>query len=63
MGLDSLDVANKMLKQAVEIYNNERRHCWLQMQTPSFPHTHQQHQYKEYKKKKSKRSKEPIKVR
>ena len=61
--IPSLDVANKMLKQAVEIYNNERRHCSLQMQTPNFAHTHQQHQYKEYKKKNSKRSKEGIKER
>ena len=50
----SLDVANKMLRQAVEIYNNERRHCSLQMQTPNFAHTHQQHPYREYKRKRSK---------
>jgi putative transposase len=55
--IPSIDIANKMLKEAVEIYNNERRHCSLQMQTPNFAHTHQQHQYKEYKKKNSKQTK------
>lgn len=48
--IPSLEVANKMLKEAVEIYNNERRHCSLPMQTPNFAHTHQQHTYKSYKK-------------
>jgi putative transposase len=50
--IPSIDIANKMLKQAVEIYNNERRHCSLEMQTPDFAHSNQKHQYKEYKKKK-----------
>lgn len=48
--IPSLDIAQKMLKQAVEVYNNERRHCSLQMQTPNFAHEHQTHQYKSYKK-------------
>lgn len=48
--IPSLDIANKMLKEAVDIYNNERRHSSLQMQTPTFAHTHQQHIYKCYKK-------------
>ena len=48
--LPSIDVANKMLKQAVEIYNKERRHCSLNMQTPQYAHRHQQHKYKSYKK-------------
>ena len=52
--IPSLDVANKMLKEAVEVYNNERRHCSLEMMTPTFAHTHQQHNYKSYKKSKSK---------
>ncbi|MDQ6843069.1 MAG: IS3 family transposase [Bacteroidota bacterium] len=56
--IPSLDIANKMLKEAVAIYNNERRHCSLQMQTPNFAHTHQQHQYKEYKKKNNNQTKE-----
>jgi transposase InsO family protein len=57
--IPSLEVANKMLKEAVEIYNNERRHCSLQMQTPNFAHTNQTHQYKSYKKKQSKQSIQP----
>lgn len=52
--IPSLDIANKMLKEAVEIYNNERRHCSLEMMTPAFAHTHQKHIYKSYKKPKSK---------
>ena len=52
--IPSLEVANKMLKEAVEIYNNERRHCSLEMMTPTFAHTNQQHNYKSYKKSKSK---------
>ncbi len=48
--IPSLDIANKMLNEAVEVYNNERRHCSLQMQTPSFAHAHRKHQYKSYKK-------------
>ena len=52
--IPSLDVANKMLKEAVEVYNNERRHCSLEMMTPTFAHTHQQHNYKSYKKPKNK---------
>ena len=52
--IPSLDVANKMLKEAVEVYNNERRHCSLEMMTPTFAHTNQQHNYKSYKKSKSK---------
>lgn len=49
--IPSLTIANKMLKQAVEIYNNERRHCSLEMKTPNFAHTNQKHPYKSYKKK------------
>lgn len=48
--IPSIDVANKMLAQAIKIYNNERRHCSLKMQTPNFAHTYQKHKYKEYKK-------------
>ena len=47
--IPSLEIANKMLKQAVDIYNNERRHRSLQMQTPSFAHTQQKHTYFSYK--------------
>lgn len=48
--IPSLEIANKMLKQAVDIYNNQRRHCSLQMQTPNYAHTHQKHCYRSYKK-------------
>jgi putative transposase len=49
--IPNLDIATKMVKQAVDIYNNERRHCSLEMQTPNFAHKNQKHQYKSYKKK------------
>ena len=49
--IPSLEIANQMLKQAVDIYNNKRRHRSLQMNTPSFAHTDQEHSYKSYKKK------------
>jgi transposase InsO family protein len=49
--IPSLAIACKMLKEAVVVYNNERRHCSLEMNTPSFAHTNQQHTYKSYKKK------------
>lgn len=48
--IPSLDIANKMLKESVNVYNNERRHCSLEMQTPNFAHTHQKHAYKSYRK-------------
>ena len=49
--IPDLDIANKMLIQAVEIYNNKRRHCSLNMQTPEHAHNHQLHIYKSYKRK------------
>ena len=39
-----------MVKQAIEIYNNNRRHYSLNMKTPEFAHKNQQHKYKSYKK-------------
>ena len=42
-----------MVKQAVEIYNNERLHLSLDMQTPEFAHVNQKHEYKSYKKTKN----------
>jgi len=48
--IPSIEVANKMLKEAVEVYNSERRHCSLQMKTPNFAHSNQKHPYKSYKK-------------
>lgn len=52
--IPSLDIANKMLKESVDVYNNERRHCSLKMTTPTFAHTNQTHTYKSYKKLQSK---------
>ncbi|MFP5041018.1 IS3 family transposase [Parasediminibacterium sp. JCM 36343] len=49
--IPDLATANKMLKEAVQIYNNERRHCSLGMQTPNYAHTRQEHKYKSYAKK------------
>lgn len=49
--IPSLEIANKMVKQAVDIYNTQRRHYSLQMQTPDYAHTHQKHTYKSYKNK------------
>jgi transposase InsO family protein len=49
--IPSLEIAGKMLKESVEIYNNERRHRSLEMNTPNFAHTNQKHHYKSYKKK------------
>lgn len=51
--IPTLEIANKMLKQAVDVYNNQRRHCSLEMATPAFAHANQKHIYKSYKKKKS----------
>ena len=51
--IPSLAIANKMLKESVDVYNNERRHCSLEMQTPDFAHTNQTHQYKSYRKQQS----------
>jgi len=48
--IPTLQIAQKMVAQAVTIYNNERRHCSLQMNTPAFAHKHQKHEYKSYKK-------------
>ena len=46
--IPTLDIANKMLNEAVHIYNHERRHRSVQMKTPGFGHTHQMHKYKSY---------------
>lgn len=52
--IPSIDIANKILKESVTVYNNERRHCSIEMKTPNFAHTHQTHTYKSYKKLQSK---------
>ena len=50
--LSNLDVARKMVKQAVTIYNNERLHWSLQFKTPAQVHQqYNQQQYKSYKSK------------
>ena len=46
--LPNLVTAQKMVKQAIGIYNSERRHYSLEMQTPDFAHQNQQHIYKKY---------------
>lgn len=49
--LPSLDVAKKIMKQAVAIYNNKRLHWSLDLQTPQQVHQHYNKQkYKSYKK-------------
>ncbi len=50
--IPNLKTAQKMVKQAIEIYNNNRRHCSLEMKTPEFAHLNQHHKYKSYKKQK-----------
>lgn len=51
--IPNLKTAQKMVKIAVEIYNNKRRHYSLNMKTPEFAHQNQLHKYKSYKKKKT----------
>lgn len=46
--LPNLVIAQKMIKQAVKTYNNERRHYSLEMKTPEFAHKNQMHKYKFY---------------
>jgi putative transposase len=54
--IPNLKTAQKMVKQAIEIYNNQRRHYSLNMKTPEFAHKNQQHKYKSYKKVKTQTS-------
>ena len=49
--IPSLDIASRMLQEAVRVYNNERRHRSLDMQTPAFAHSEQKHEYFSYRKK------------
>ena len=47
--LPTVEVAKKMMKQAVEIYNNKRLHWSLELQTPEHAHQHYNHlKYKSY---------------
>lgn len=49
--LPSLKVAKKMMKQAVEIYNNKRLHWSLDLKTPQSVHSnYNQQKYKSYEK-------------
>ena len=50
--IPNLKTAQKMVKQAVDIYNKQRRHYSLGMKTPEFAHLNQIHKYKSYKKNK-----------
>jgi transposase InsO family protein len=56
--LPSLEVAQKMVKQAVDIYNNERPHFSLNLNKPAEAHITQLHQYKSYSKEKVKTSRQ-----
>ena len=51
--IPNLKMAQKMVKQAVEIYNKKRRHYSLLLKTPEFAHLNQIHKYKSYKKNKN----------
>lgn len=48
--IPNLAVAAKMVKQAVDTYNNQRLHFSLNMNTPQYAHVNQKHKYKSYKK-------------
>ncbi len=48
--IPTLTIAQKMLEDSIAVYNNERRHRSLQMQTPTYAHQNQEHEYKSYKK-------------
>lgn len=46
--LPNLVTAQKMLNQAVKLYNEQRRHYSLEMKTPEFAHQNSKHEYKFY---------------
>lgn len=49
--LPTVEIARKMMKQAVEIYNNKRLHWSLDFQTPQSVHSlYNQQKYKSYAK-------------
>lgn len=48
--IPDLRTAHKMVKEAVEVYNKERRHRSLNMQTPEYAHNNQNHEYRYWKK-------------
>lgn len=47
--IPDLDTAQKMVKQAVELYNNKRLHLSLEYQTPDYVHRKENTRYKSYK--------------
>ena len=50
--IPNLQIAQKMIKEAVEIYNNERTHWSLDLKTPQEAHNgFDRHIYKSYSKK------------
>jgi len=50
--IKNIEIAQKMVKQAVEIYNNERLHWSLDLKTPQEVHANYDKQtYKSYKRK------------
>jgi hypothetical protein len=51
--IPNLKTAEKMVKQAIEIYSNNRCHCSLGMKTPMYAHQHEVHKYKSYKNEKN----------
>jgi putative transposase len=48
--IPDLRTAHKMVNEAVEVYNKERRHRSLNMQTPECAHNNQSHEYRYWKK-------------
>lgn len=46
--LPNLVIAQKMLNEAVKLYNEKRRHYSLDMKTPEFAHKNNEHKYKFY---------------
>ena len=47
--ISSIAVAYKMVDQAIDIYNNKRRHWSLNLETPAKAHVKQKHDYVSYK--------------
>lgn len=60
--IPSLEIANKILKEAVPVYNNERRHRSIEMKTPGVAHTNQNHTYLTYKKKAARNVDKVVKI-
>ena len=47
--ISTMEIAHKMVNQAVQIYNNKRRHWSLELATPAEAHRKQKHNYVSYK--------------